>query len=135
MRLGFLNRCLEEQVLPKSMLLRRFLQFGDLPFEDFHRLILLKNIEIKKVEVRESFKKSRKKKQDLLNALPLDWIRCVFDDCYRKLRCRKRALENRLLNKLNVLINNSKWTTDANPDFIINMSEYNLDPSSSPSLG
>lgn len=135
MRLVFLNRCLEEQVLPKSMLPRRLLQFGDLPFEDFHRLILLKNIEIKKVEVRESFKKSRKKKQDLLNALPLDWIRCVFDDCYRKLRCRKRALENRLLNKLNVLINNSKWTTDANPDFIINMSEYNLDPSSLPALG
>ena len=134
-RLGFLNRCLEEQVLPRSMLPRRLLQFGDLPFEEFHRLILLKNIEIKKVEVRECFKKSRKKKEDLLRILPPEWIACVFDHCYNKLRSRRRNVEIRLKCKLDVLINNSKWTSDANEEFVVNLSNYTLDASALPALG
>ena len=125
LRQRFLNRCLEEQVLPRSMLPRRLLQFGDLPFETFHRLILSKNIDIKRVEVRESFKKSRQKKQELLNVLPAEWRKCVFDHCYKRLRYRRRRLECNLENKLNMLIDNSKWTTDANHDFVINLSEYN----------
>ena len=44
-------------------------------------------------------------------------------------------MENNLERKLNRLIDNSKWTVDANNDFVINLSDYNLDHSSIPALG
>ena len=135
LRLGFLNKCLEEQVLPKSMLPRRLVNFGDVPFESFHRLILEKNIQIKKIEVREAFRKSRKKKQDLLSALPTEWKQGIFDHCYRRLRDKRRKLECNLNNKLELLISCSKWTIDANFDFVINLYSYNLDHSALPALG
>ena len=117
------------------MLPRRLLQFGDLPFESFHRIILEKNIQIKKVEVREAFKLSRSNKQHLLSALPTEWKQLIFDHCYRRLRDRRRRLEGNLDNKLKLLISNSRWTIDANHQFVINLSSYNLDNSSLAALG
>ena len=135
LRLDFLNKCLQEQVLPKSMLPRRLLQFGDVPFESFHRVFLEKNIQMKRVEVREFFKKSRISKQNLISALPSEWKQPVFDHCYSRLRYKRRILEGKLNNKLNSLISSSKWTTDANHDFVINLSSHNLDNSSLSALG
>ena len=135
LRLDFMNKCLQEHVLPKSMLPRRLLQFGDVPFESFHRVFLEKNIQMKRVEVREYFKKSRVSKQNLISALPTEWKQPVFDHCYRRLRYKRRMLEGKLNNKLNSLISSSKWTTDANHEFVINLSNHNLDNSSLPALG
>lgn len=135
LRLGFLRRCLEEQVLPPSLLPRRLLQFGDRPFEEFHRLVLLRSISMKKEEVREAFKTSRRKKRDLLAALPIDWRKCIFDFCYQKLRNKCNCLRLTLDNKITVLIANSNWSIHANEDFVINLSDVNIDPSSLPALG
>ncbi|XP_068224198.1 uncharacterized protein, partial [Palaemon carinicauda] len=103
LRLHFLSRCLEEQVLPQYMVSRRLLQFGDLPFESFHRIILLKNIKVKRIEVREAYRNSRRKKQNLFNAIPDDWMQVVFDHCYRRLR-------------FDVIIRDLKWEDNASDE-------------------
>ncbi|XP_076042061.1 uncharacterized protein LOC143025963 [Oratosquilla oratoria] len=56
LRLQFLQNCMKEQVLPKSVLPQRLMKMSDSPFDDFQRIILKKRIDIAKLEVKEAFR-------------------------------------------------------------------------------
>ena len=71
LRLAFLRKCMSEQVLPKSILPRRILRLAERPFEEFHRIILKKHIEITQVEVKEAFSILRRRRYSFFQAIPV----------------------------------------------------------------
>ena len=134
-RMKFLQDCLNEQVVPKSFLPRRLLDMTDRPFDDFQRIVLQKQIDLAKVEVKEAFRLSKSSKYSFEQAIPVEWKNCLRDYCYGSLRFECNALENKLKRKLDILIENSKWTKDANPNFVINLSNKQLDKTTKCALG
>ena len=135
LRLAFLRRCMDEQVLPRSILPRRVLNFADRPFEEYQRLILQKHIDICQIEVKEAFRELRRRKYSFIQAIPFEWKNVLFDYCYGKLRMCCRRLENKLHNKLNRLIRNSDWSRNSNPNFVVNLSNKPLDNDTKCALG
>lgn len=134
-RLGFLRDCLKEQVLPKSFLPSRILKLADRPFDDFQRIYLVKHIDLTKFEVKEAFKILRSKKYSFESAVPYDWKPRLLDYCYSKLRTVCDDLKTKLNRKLSYLIQNSDWTQHANSNFVINLSDKELDSNKSSALG
>ena len=135
LRLKFLKDCLQEQVLPKSILNNRLLKMWDKPFEEFHRLILVKHIDITKIEVKESFKITKLRQNSFLQAIPREWISGLMDYCYDSLRRTRYAVSKHLKNKLEQLIKNSDWNKNANPNFVINLSDKPLNSDAKCALG
>lgn len=134
-RLKFLRRCLEEQVLPKSLLNNRLLNLSDHPFEEFHRIILEKHIVITKIEVRESFKISKSRRSAFDCAIPSEWKHQLLDHCYGKLRTVCDSLSKKLDRKLCFLIKDSEWTKNARENFVVNLSSKPLNSDAKCALG
>ena len=134
-RLNFLKECLLEQVLPKTFLPKRIVEMAERPFDDFQRLILSKQIEMAKVELQQAFKISKAKKSDFQAVIPNEWKNTLLDYCFSDLRSKCNLLKNKLNQKLTLLIENSKWTQDANPDFVINLSDRVIDQNTTSALG
>ena len=121
--------------MPRSILPQRVLQMSDGPFDEFLHIILKKHIEIKNIEVKHAFRFSKRKELELRRAINHRWHTRLLDYCYDKLRSARRVLQANLDNKLTRLIENSRWTKDANPSFIVNLSDKQLDKTTSCALG
>ena len=131
----FLRNCIDEQVVPRSLTNRRLNSLSTVPFEEYHRLIIEKHIELAKIEENAAFRDLRGHKRTLLNCIPDVYIKIVFDYCYNKLRIVCKKIERKHINILNRLIQQSKWTTDANNDFVCNISDKPLDNTTVTALG
>lgn len=134
-RVNFLQRCLKEQVMPRSILPLRVLQMSDRPFEDFLQIILKKHIELTMIEKEQAFFISRQKKQVFLCVIPCEWQNRMLDYCFDTLRFQCNSLQNKLDRKLVDLIKNSDWTKNANHDFVVNLSDKHLDNDTMCALG
>ena len=135
LRVNFLQQCLKEQVMPRSILPKRVLQMSDRPFEEFHHIILKKHIELTKIEKEQAFFTTRQKKQVFLSVIPNEWQNRLFDYCYDKLRRSCNVLQNKLKRKLMNLIMHSEWSRNANSDFVVNLSDKELDSDTKCALG
>ncbi|XP_076030060.1 uncharacterized protein LOC143018521 [Oratosquilla oratoria] len=108
---------------------------SDRPFDNFQHIILVKNIEIKKVEVKEAFRIANQAKFSFHNSIPDEWKNKLLDFCYDRLRKSRPVLQNKLKRKLKLMIKNSGWTKDANPNFVVNLSDKQLSDDASCALG
>ncbi|XP_076069970.1 uncharacterized protein LOC143041797 [Oratosquilla oratoria] len=59
----------------------------------------------------------------------------MLDYCYDKLRKTRQDLQTNLNRKLTQLIQNSDWTKNANPNFVVNLSDKELNSNVSCALG
>ena len=107
LRLKFLKRCLEEQVIPVSLLPRRLRISEDHPFNDFCVLSLKKHIELTKSDEFTAFKRFRRAKIDFNQQIPHQWKHNILNEVYSVFRVKINGLNLHLNNKLNFLINNS----------------------------
>ena len=112
LRLKFLKRCLDEQVIPKSLLPARLRNFSDHPFNDFCALSLREHIKNAKQQDFQAFKEFRKCKSEFFRNIPIDWIDRLLDRIYWRFRFKINSLQLKLDNKLQRLINNSVWTSE-----------------------
>lgn len=135
LRLNFLRKCLSEQVMPRSILPQSVLRMSDRPFEDFQHIILKKHIEIKHIETRQAFCFSKLKEREFYRAMPSGWLKPLQDYCFDKLRSVRQDLQGNLDRKLARLIENSGWTKDASPSFVVNLSDKQLDKDTACALG
>ena len=136
LRLKFLRNCLQEQVLPRSVLPQRILEMSHTPFDPFLKDILMKQIEYMKNEVAEAFKIKHAKKSHFDATIPSEWKDQLLSLCHHDLRHRVYTqLKNSHDNKLKLLIERSDWTTHANPNFVINLSDKQLDKTTTSALG
>ena len=136
LRLRFLQDCHAEQVLPESILPNRLDEMKNHPFENFQRNILDKCIENKKFENRKAFDTLREKRQHFDSSIPPEWKEVLLDYCFQIMRRKVyQELKTNLSNKLNRLIEKSMWTTDANPNFVVNLSDKQLDKNTTCALG
>ena len=102
-----MKKCLQEQVIPKSILPRRLLLLTEGPFDDFQRDILNKHIKLTAVEVKGHFKMLKDKKFEFNNIIPITWNRRLNDYCYSELRRICEKLKRNLKRKLDRLIEDS----------------------------
>ena len=126
LRQQFLQKCLKEQVLPKSILPQRLLKMSNRPFDEFQRIILKKCIDISKLEVKEAFRIKRNKWHIFQQTIPSDYKKTLLDYCYNKMRSVCSSHSQKLNRKLQVLIKNSDWTKHTNPDLVVNLSDKAL---------
>ncbi|XP_076029167.1 uncharacterized protein LOC143018013 [Oratosquilla oratoria] len=131
----FLQNCMKEQVLPKSVLPQRLVKMSDRPFDDFQRIILKKRIDIAKLEVKEAFRIKRISLHKFQCCVSSDVKNVLLDYCYGKMRMECEYLSRKLNMKLLALINDSDWTKHANPDFVVNLSSKPLTKVQSTALG
>lgn len=135
LRVSFLQQCLNEQVMPKSILPQRILRMSDRPFDDFQRIILQKHIDITRIQKQETFRITEQRKRAFLRTIPSEWRHQMLDYCYNKLRSARRDLQSKLRRKLKTLIDNSKWTQDSDPGLVVNLSTKELDKDTRCALG
>ena len=84
-RLKFLQDCYDEQVVPASILPNRLLELTEHPFEEFHKNILTKVIELKKDENRKDFQIMKEKRQHFECSIPSEWKEMLRDHCYQEM--------------------------------------------------
>ena len=136
LKLKFLLKCNQEQVLPRSLLPRRVLEMSQTPYDPFLKDILMKQIECLKNEVAEAFKIKYKKRSHFEATIPSEWKNQLLNYLHSDLRHRVYGqLKNNHDNKLKLLIERSGWTIHANPDFVINLSDKQLDRTTTSALG
>ena len=121
-RLKFLKRCLEEQVLPRSLLTYRMIRFDNLPFNEFSSMTLKRHIEITKRQEKKAFKELEAARRAFRQCIPVAWKDSLFTDIYDHLHVRTSQLQRKLDNKLKRLIEKSDWTKNARQDCVVNLS-------------
>ena len=131
----FLRECLDEHVIPPSLLPVRLRNKRDVPFGELQRVVLKHNIISTRAETKECFKQLAFHKQRFQQVVPPIWKENLFHFCYWKLRRECDILRNRLKRKLSILIKNSDWTKHSNSDFIINLSSKRLSENISTAVG
>ena len=108
---------------------------SDRPFDEFQHSILKKCIEIAKIETNQAFHTAKQKEIALVNSVPREWRKQLLDYCYDKLRSARHHQKTKLNRKLKTLIENSGWNKDANPEFVVNLSNKQLDKDTAAALG
>ena len=131
----FLRECMEEQVIPRSLLPRRLAAMKDKPFGDLQRVVLKYHLKATREETRECFKQLRFHRYQFQQFVPFNWKQYLYDFCYNKLRNSSQQLKVKLDSKLRVLIRESDWTKHANRDFVINLSSKVLNNDTVAALG
>ena len=113
----------------------RLLKLCQKPFEELHRIILQKYIDITKIVVRESFNVTKSRSYNFHHTIPEEWKTRLLDYCYGKMRSVRKIVSNRLNKKLSQLIKDSDWQKDANPNFVVNLSDKPLNDGAKCALG
>ena len=134
-RLHFLKRCLEEQVIPKTFLPKRFQKYMDGPFCEFQKIFLRKHIDITALEVKATFRDLMKKRTHFERSIPPLWKTTLANYVYSELRLARCNLQHHLYKKLETLIQASPWTTNSEPSFYMNLSDKLLDSNEKTALG
>jgi len=135
MHLAFLRDCMEEQVVPISLLPRRLSEMRDSPFGELQRVLLKYHIESTYRNKQEYFKVLSYRKREFYNVIPGGWQRGLLAYVYRCLTIHCNALRDRLAAKLKLLISRSDWTTAAREQCVINLSSLVLSENEKSSLG
>ena len=121
-RRQFLQRCLEEQVIPKSLLPKRLREMSDEPFNSFCVQSLKLHIKSTKRKEIQDFKKLAKARMNFFNHIPNTWCNMLCNSIYSKLRNQLSSLNIHLENKLDKLISESIWTKKASNNGVLNLS-------------
>ena len=131
----FLQQCLEEQVIPSSLLPVRLGNLRDIPFGERQGVVLRHHLKATRTETRECFKQLAFRLRRFQQWITTAWKQILMHFCYGKLRNDSEQLKIRLRRKLAALIDNSDWTKHANRNFTINLSSKVLSHSTSTALG
>ena len=134
-RLCFLKTCLQEHVIPKSLLPKRLENMDNQPFGEYEHLTLDKCIKKTKEEVFDKFKVSNNHKECLMNVLTKENQHIVFSHCYRMLTTEMNKKKRKHEEKVKGLIENSCWNKNVNPDCVVNLSSKVLDHDTLCALG
>ena len=126
LRRKFLQSCLQEQVIPKSLLPRRLRIDGVSPFNDFCVLSLKQHIKITKRQENLLFKKLSKVKRNFEISVPGIWLPVLHRSVYSHLREKLNVLKNHLDNKLKNLIQNSAWENVPFNSCVVNLSSKSI---------
>ena len=134
--LRFLRECRDEQVIPRSLITKSLLKLEDQPFGEIQRAILEKHINIKILETKKNFEDLARKRRHFEVSIPSDWKDSLREYCYVKMRNKvywklKRTHDN----KLRLLIERSPWTTNANHECVVNLSNKHLERNVTSALG
>ena len=120
--LKFLKRCLQEQVLPRSLLPYRLRQYDHHPFNEFSVMMLKRHIEATKLEEKKKFKELSSARSVFHRTITTYWKNSLLLEIYNDLRVKTDRLKRKLDNKLKNLIANSDWSKNARQDCVINLS-------------
>ena len=120
--LKFLRKCLQEQVLPRSLLPYRLRKYDHHPFNEFSVMMLKRHIETTKLEERKKFKELSSARSVFYRTIPTIWKDSLLQEIYRDLRVKTDKVKRKLDNKLENLIANSDWTKKARQDCVVNLS-------------
>ena len=134
--LRFLQQCKDEQVFPRTMLPAHVVQLQDRPYDDFQHNILEKHINNKKEEKNKAFEELRRAKLHFRSTVPIQQQASLEDYCYEQMRAS--VYEELRVNhdrKMKLLIDRSGWTTNANEDCIVNLSNKQLERDTVCALG
>ena len=125
-RRKFLQRCLEEHVIPKSLLPVRLRKDPEHPFNDFCVLSLRKHIALTKREERQRFKELRDARYCFWQSIPDAWKQPLLDVVYFRLREKINSLNVHLENKLRNLIRDSDWSKNSMENCVVNLSSKEI---------
>ena len=130
-----MKNCLDEQVLPRSLLPVRLTKLSNHPFDDFSHLVLVKHIEVTKANERAAFRKLQHSKHNFMANVPAACKESLLDVICSGLRRNLQKLRGILNRKLNNLISNSNWTKNSNPNCVVNLSTKEINNSTLSALG
>ena len=125
-RRQFLQRCLEEHVIPKSLLPKRLREMSEEPFNSFCVQSLKLHIKLTKRKEFLDFKKLAKARMNFFSHIPNNWCNMLCNSIYLKLRNQLSTLNIHLENKLDNLISESIWTKKASDNGVVNLSSKAL---------
>ena len=126
LHLKFLRKCLQEQVLPRSLLPFRLRKYDHHPFNEFSVMMLRRHIEATKLEERKKFKELSTAKSVFYRTVPASWKDVLLQEIYRDFHWKIDKLKQKLNNKLKNLVANSDWTKNARQDCVINLSSKSV---------
>ena len=135
-QLSFLMKCRDEQVLPRFMLPKHILELRERPFDDLDNDIIKKHINNQMQNQQSLFENLRKKRNHFNASVPSEWNNILQDQCYQQMRSAVYIqLKEKHDRKINLLIERSAWTKDANQDCIVNLSDRQLNRDMKCALG
>ena len=131
MQLKFLRDCLENCIIPKSLLPNRLKFTNNNPFPDAAKEVLKENIQRVKAEVETKFKKVRSSFRFFETFIKNKG--CNDEDFYKLTQyvfhisaIKSKQTQFQLMNKLEDLFRNSPWVKYSNPDNVKNLSSTPL---------
>ena len=122
----FLQRCMEEQVLPVTSLPLHLRCLNGLPFDTMEIAILERSILLAKQKKNSDYAELEALESEVRSTLPDFERSIVFRHCNRLLDSDLRELQSNLDSKLAELIKSSSWTTMSNHAFFTNMSSIKI---------
>ena len=127
LQLKFLRDCLENCIIPKSLLPNRLMFTNNNPFPEAAKEILLEYIERVNLEVDANFRKVRHSFKIFESSFNRSG--CSDDDFYKLTQyvfyinsIKSKQTQIRLMNKFEGLFQNSPWFKYSNPDNVKNLS-------------
>ena len=123
----FLCNCLDDKVMPNSLLPKALREDKDTPFSDVENKILEERIAKTKREIGFTLYKLREARRSLRESLEDGEYKRSHEIIDRHVERHIKKQEDRLDRKRENLFQNSPWVSASNPDKnIVNMSSYRL---------
>ena len=118
----FLKNCFDEQVLPRSLLPSRLLNFSQKPFDSLEKIVLRRAISVNKYETKIKFKEKANHLSQLKMVLNGNDLITVFNYAHYKKRLEVKKRQKYHSKKLQLLISRSKWNECIGDSNVINLS-------------
>src|ERR1044072_5973541 len=122
----FLQLCLKEKVIPKTMIPTVYNNFKQEPFPKIFQLILQNRIATINQEINYLFTICQVQYLTLRNILPIHVFKSGINFINRQLTHNLKEYKLHLSDKLSKLCTDSLWSTYSNPKLITNLSDYRL---------
>ena len=117
----------DEQVIPRSFISNATVELGNRPFDNIQREIVKKHILKIKSESKNAFEILNKKRRHFEASIPADWKNILEDFCYINMRKKVYSdLKKNHEHKIKLWIQRSPWNTDANENYVVNLSNKQL---------
>src|ERR1700755_1363056 len=122
----FLQSCLREKILPKSMIPKAYNNYKLEPFPQIYHLLLSNRIASLPREINYLFKICKMHYHILQELLPTQIFRSSVGAVNFTLNRNIYSYKQRLNNKLTKICKDSLWNQFSNSDLVVNLSEYRL---------
>src|ERR1700755_2072751 len=137
--LQFLRRCLEDKIMPKS-LIPRSVKTNMAPFPYIYEALLRHHIQETKQLINKSFFITKLKFQIFQNNFYRisnnhSLLSDLIDKAHHIMKIKTTTRKNSHKEKIENLFNNSKWVSHSNHNIIINLSDYELNTTEKTLLG